>query len=202
MRNKKHRLVVIKSISLKREITLTKEIFSAAELEFLSHYNKNKFDPNESKKEVIVDEWDPNVDPKHPPEGEPLNKRSVLDSVESPDEVFRSLYKTIARNTHPDRVRSLPEKEQKEKQDMFLRCREAMKEDDIITILEIADLLELDLPELSKKHIDLILLKNKKMQEELDFIKKTLLWVWYNSDDDQQKERLLNELLSRSDLSA
>ena len=202
MRNKKHRMVVIKSISLKREITLTKEIFSAAELEFLSHYNKNKFDPNESKKEVIVDEWDPNIDPKHPPEGEPLNKRSVLDSVESPDEVFRSLYKTIARNTHPDRVRSLTEKEQKEKQDMFLRCREAMKEDDIVTILEIADLLELDLPELSKKHIDLILLKNKKMQEELDFIKKTLLWVWYNSDDDQQKERLLNELLSRSDLSA
>ena len=84
-------------------------------------------------------------------------------------------------------MRSLTEKEQKEKQDMFLRCREAMKEDDIVTILEIADLLELDLPELSKKHIDLILLKNKKMQEELDFIKKTLLWVWYNSDDDQQK---------------
>ncbi len=96
-------------------------------------------------------------------------------SFEVPKQLTTKLFKEIAVKTHPD-------KNQTENNDMFVKANKANSKNDLSTLLSIANDLNINVD----KFVDNSLLLEKHAQEMIDkirHIKNQMAWVWYHVDD-------------------
>ena len=94
------------------------------------------------------------------------------------NEIFKDLYRQVARVSHPDKT-----DKDRDKARLFRQATDAKNSDDLITLLDICDDLEIDTPSLDDDHIKIIEKNIKKKEEEINRLKKADAWVWGTADE-------------------
>ena len=93
------------------------------------------------------------------------------------DKIFKSMYRDIAKRAHPDL------NEDDEVMARIMRhATEAKNKDDLITLLDICDDLDIDKPKINDNHIKIIENNIKSKENEIAAIKKTDAWIWRHAD--------------------
>ena len=97
--------------------------------------------------------------------------------------IFKDVYRDIAKITHPD---VNPDDEDAAR--LMRQATEAKNNDDLITLLDICDDLDIEKPTLNKNHVKIIEKNIKKKEENINAIKNTDAWVWYHADEKKLKQ--------------
>lgn len=103
--------------------------------------------------------------------------------------IFKDVYRDIAKITHPD-----VNQDDEDAARLMRQATEAKNNDDLITLLDICDDLDIDKPSLNKNHIKIIEKNVKKKEEQINAVKNTDSWIWYHADESHQK-RIQNQIL-------
>jgi len=201
---RKIKILILRNSSLKKELVICQEMFQEAKKEFDIIY-KEKFYPElaasreDQPKEISIKE-NSNEKQENKEDSKTFydNEITKIEKQEK-DPVLKKLFKNLASETHPDKLEQKPEFEKREKHKIFKECLSALESDDIITMFEMAMKLGIELPKLTREHFISIEKKIKSMQKEINTMTKTYLWCWFTSEDEGTKERLLNELLEKTD---
>jgi hypothetical protein len=198
---RKIELLILKNYSLKKELSMCKDILKEAEKEFSKIYNKMFFPDgkqntvNKNSTEIKKSSNSPTIEPEKKDYDEQIKK--VIRKKK--DETFKKLFKSIALKAHPDRLENVSDFEKGQKERIFKKSLAAIEAEDLLTLLEMARRLNIEPPQLEKRHIDKVNKEINEIKKELKLIKSTYLWVWHNSENEDEKERILNELLRKVD---
>lgn len=113
------------------------------------------------------------------------------------DEDLSKLYKKIATITHPDTIPVYEKQEIKQKKlEQFLEAQEAYKNKNWYVLCMLALDLGLEIPEPKKYHIEWLDEEANRVKKRIEFIKTTYAWVWYNEEQNENKNKLMDQYLS------
>ena len=101
------------------------------------------------------------------------------------DELFKTLYRDIAKQAHPDKNNNDPDKVR-----LLRHATRAKNTDDLITMLDICDTLEIDTPTLSAHHIEIIEKNIKTKEEQINCIKNQDPWVYGEAHENENDKKL------------
>ena len=144
-------------------------------LEFQKKIDKLK----KKEKNVIkkVDEQIKNSKPDNKKLDEDINPKS-----------FKSLYRKIAFETHPDKGHS------KRRVELFNEAKEAYMKGSWFNLVEIATTLEITLPIPTKQQLESLTLEVNKVNDSISNIKNSISWNWYFTDGGI-KEKLMDDYI-------
>mgnify|MGYP003642745364 CR=1 FL=1 len=91
-------------------------------------------------------------------------------------EIFKVLYRKIAKKTHPDKTHN---NEASEK--ILKEATQAKDEQDLFTIFDICDDLDIEMPKITKRHIKLLEDAIKDKEREIIKIKCSDPWIWHEA---------------------
>ena len=97
--------------------------------------------------------------------------------------IFKDVYRDIAKIAHPDVNQNDDDATR-----LMRQATAAKNNDDLITLLDICDDLDIDKPSLNKNHIKIIERSVKKKEESIQAIRNTDSWIWYYADEDRRKK--------------
>lgn len=100
----------------------------------------------------------------------------------------RSLFKKIAKITHPDKMLDLNGDEKEERDILYLVAQRAAQDDDLATLIEVAIELGIDSGIAEETQVKIIEQKIGFIREKIHNIKQTASWVWYHSDGEQKDQ--------------
>lgn len=115
-------------------------------------------------------------------EGNQEDNDEILESssAEKKPKVLQTIYRSIAKKTHPDIC------EDEELHEMFREAQEAYDQLDWIKIISIANKLDLDIPELPED-IELLIEENiENANKKIKKMKNTISWVWSDAVDKEE----------------
>jgi hypothetical protein len=134
-------------------------------------------------------------DEKTQPKPQPENI-SVMDSIELPvtyddmeivtipkDPKLKTLYRSIVKSTHPDKVNS-------NLSELYLEATKAYDEDNILPIIVICD--KLNIPfEVTDDEISKIKNEIQLLRQRSNFLENTYTWKWSQQTDEKIKEMVI-----------
>ena len=115
-------------------------------------------------------------------EGNQEDNDEILESssAEKKPKVLQTIYRSIAKKTHPDIC------EDEELHEMFREAQEAYDQLDWIKMISIANKLDLDIPELPED-IELLIEENiENANKKIKKMKNTISWVWSDAADKEE----------------
>jgi hypothetical protein len=115
-------------------------------------------------------------------EGNQEDNDEILESssAEKKPKVLQTIYRSIAKKTHPDIC------EDEELHEMFREAQEAYDQLDWIKMISIANKLDLDIPELPED-IELLIEENiENANKKIKKMKNTISWVWSDAVDKEE----------------
>jgi hypothetical protein len=115
-------------------------------------------------------------------EGNQEDNDEILESssAEKKPKVLQTIYRSIAKKTHPDIC------EDEELHEMFREAQEAYNQLDWIKMISIANKLDLDIPELPED-IELLIEENiEDANKKIKKMKNTISWVWSDAVDKEE----------------
>ena len=104
--------------------------------------------------------------------------------TESKPTKLKSLYKEIAKSTHPDK------NHQENLKEVYLDAQKAYESNDLLQILSICDRLKIDY-DISSEEFDLIRNEIDTKKQRIKFLESTYTWKWYNESSDTQKNQII-----------
>tara|TARA_B100000287_G_scaffold77291_1_gene69399 strand:- start:1423 stop:1962 length:540 start_codon:yes stop_codon:yes gene_type:complete len=107
--------------------------------------------------------------------------------------VTNTIFKKIAKATHPDKIMHMTEEEQERRQGMFNDAQEAANSREWYRLLCIATDLGISLPTPSKEHIVMLESKNKELRLTIENINKTYAMVYAKMPNEASKRNLFRE---------
>ena len=111
-----------------------------------------------------------------------LDNQNLHDSEiisESKDPKLKSLYRQIARTTHPDTTNKENLKE------VYLNAKKAYEENNLFSIVSFCE--KLNLPyNLTDEEVTLLKKEIDAMKKRLKFLESTFTWQWYKRQDNRQ----------------
>lgn len=118
--------------------------------------------------------------------------QSNIDETQEKDEDLNKLFKNIASITHPDII-SANENEQikQKKTNQFIEAHKAYKDKNWYKLCLIAISLGLQTPQPKKEHLKWMENETNKIRERIEFIKTTFSWVWYNEENEANKQNIM-----------
>lgn len=147
---------------------------------------------NSTELSTFINEDDEEEDEEPIPEqGFHIPQDSISD-LEQPvkdedQEDFTKLFKAIARLTHPDTCAKTDTPEQKKKKlDAFMKARKAVENKNWYELCQVALEYGIELPEPTKKHINLLEDEIIRVKNRISFILSTYAWNWYT--EEQKRE--------------
>lgn len=103
---------------------------------------------------------------------------------------IKKLYREIAKITHPDKT------DNKKLNEAYLKATNFYNLSDIPSTYSLCD--ELDIVfEIDDDDIDLISNKINSLKERIKFMESTMTWVWYKTDDDIEKNKIIVEYIKK-----
>ena len=109
----------------------------------------------------------------------------------------KSLYRKIALKTHPDRLISVTDPDEKESLTVLHdRATTAHNSEDYSDLIFIAVELKLDLPDDDDVY-DVLEQKSKSYAEKITKIKSSLYWIWHHSPEEDKKLIIANFMKMR-----
>jgi len=206
--NKKAKFLMIRLSGLKEELVITRETAHYADQEFQKAFNEKYFpekakqndsdkglstgDENEEKiKEAREQAQDQQEEPELPPAEETLSASKDVDPK------IKKMFKSIAKEVHPDKLGNLSQEEKQKKKDMYQTARRALEEEDFASLYTICKELDLELPEIDEEGVAKIEKQIMSIKKEINRIKSTFMWQWLFAPSKQAKESLIEQLFNR-----
>ena len=167
--------LVSKIVAVEDEITMVDAINEEYLSEFLNHIDEIAREKNLKRNEL----------PSLPDDGVGDEKEISLNN-NMPEDI-KKVYRQIVIKTHPDKNLDKTEEEREVLARLFERATKAFDETDILELLKICKELGIEGFEIGHNHLDLIKERVKQLNSELELVKKSSIYTWYNLDDDQRK---------------
>ena len=92
------------------------------------------------------------------------------------NKIFKDIYRDIAKIAHPDL-----NDDDEDMSRLMRHATEAKNKDDLITLLDICDDLEIEKPAIDQSHIKIIEKNIKSKENEIAAIKKSDAWIWHHA---------------------
>ncbi len=108
--------------------------------------------------------------------------------TESKPTKLKSLYKEIAKSTHPDKSN------QENLKEVYLDAQKAYESNDLLQILSICDRLKINY-EISTDEFDLIRSEIDTKKQRIKFLESTYTWKWYHESSNYQKNQIIMNYL-------
>ena len=130
---------------------------------------------------------------------DPEEEFTELEPTENEDKrkrmnaVANSVFKKIAKATHPDKIMHMSEEEQQRREHMFKDAQDASSKREWYRLLCIATDLGISLPTPTKEHIMMLEAKNKELRLTIEGIKKTYPMVYEMMPNEASKKNLFKE---------
>jgi hypothetical protein len=104
------------------------------------------------------------------------------------DERLKSIYRSIAKKTHPDKILDT------RLNDLYITASSMYESNDIMGIYSICDQLGISY-DLSSEDIDSLKSQIAQAKEGIFFMESTFSWKWHHAEDEGEKSRLLVEYI-------
>lgn len=132
---------------------------------------------------------------KQVPEYEPVKKKEKVtnDKSELPTErrkenpSVKKVYRRIVTQTHPDKLEQLPNNQLKKS--LIKKYKEAVdsfKKNDVVGLFDLADELNIKLPEIDESHIISMNSKIELLNNEINNYRKSNALIWYKSTNKEE----------------
>jgi hypothetical protein len=188
--------IFFKAKYLSEEFKEVKEKFDDYCVEFFKEVNKSQ-NLNMPQEPEVHKEPEGSIVKADPIEKDSFDA-SEDDPIDNPNisDKLKKLYKRIALITHPDRhPEYLSKDKRKEMIDIYNRSSNAIRENDLFSLLDAASELYLDLPKLEKKDIKNIKKKCSELEKNIKEMKNTYPWVWGEQEHPARKECIINSFI-------
>jgi len=128
--------------------------------------------------------------------GKSANQENDTDEehpFEVPQKITNKLFKEIAVKTHPD-------KRYTEQDETFVEANKANDQNDLSTLLSIAEELDIDISEYINNEI-LLEHHSNELDSKIQEIKQRLPWIWYHSKDEYRNsmKKSIEQILNKND---
>lgn len=101
---------------------------------------------------------------------------------------IKKLYRKIASKIHPDICSD------EEQAKMFPEVIVAYEENNLAKIVEVAGIVDIEVPKLSDESMEIIQNNILLISKEIDKKKGTVAWAWFRAKDENEKMMILNKL--------
>ena len=99
----------------------------------------------------------------------------------------KKVYRRIVTQTHPDKLEGLPNN--KLKKNLIQKYKDAVnsyQNNDIVSLFDLADELDIKLPEIDESHIISMEAKVTTLNNTIDGYRRSNALIWYKSDEKQE----------------
>jgi|GEM_PF-4428191 hypothetical protein len=177
--------LVSKIVAVEDEITMVDAINEEYLSEFLNHIDEIAREKNLKRNEL----------PSLPDDGVGDEKEISLNN-NMPEDI-KKVYRQIVIKTHPDKNLDKTEEEREVLARLFERATKAFDETDILELLKICKELGIGGFEINSNHLEIIKKRINLLNEELEAMKGSAVYVWYNLGDEQKKQFIDNFINSK-----
>jgi hypothetical protein len=201
----KMKFLAIKLAALRSEIAVSREILQNASREVDSMFNEKYFpeipvekedskdtDLDTESEERTVHPEDADYSEQVQSEGE---KEDTASADKDTDPEVKKMFRKIALEIHPDKLEDLDDGfEKKKKKELFERARQALENNDILILSDVAMELGIEIPEITEYKLKQTEQKIIAIKKELNQIESTMVWHWFFTSDKEQKTAILEKL--------
>ena len=197
---KKYELMLLRLRYLKKDLQFVEETNEEAQQKFSQAFRAFIRYLPEAQKESI----EKNVKKDAPPtktSEENGEKKKTRKKVRAPvksekkKREVQKLFKAVAKSSHPDRIIGLSEKEQERKKKLFKEAQAAADESDLFDLIEVAEKLDIEIPQASEESIELLKESIAKINAEIKKIKQSFAWVWYH--DPSKRDKIMRQYIGK-----
>ncbi len=106
----------------------------------------------------------------------------------------KKVYRRIVTRTHPDKLEQLPNNQLKK--GLIKKYKEAVnsyKDNDIVSLFDLADELDIKLPEIDESHINIMTQKIDALRNEINAYRNSNAYIWYKSEN---QEETMNQIIN------
>ena len=121
------------------------------------------------------------------------NDEKIDSKIKNKD--LKKLYRKIASKIHPDKTNN------KKESDLFAQAAKAYSENDVGKILEIAGLINVEVPELSDDTVSLLQNNINEIYKDIETRKKSSAWYWHHSNTEEEKLNIIKHILGSKGIS-
>ena len=111
----------------------------------------------------------------------------------------KKVYRRIVTQTHPDKLEQLPNNNLKK--GLIKKYKEAVhsyQENDLVSLFDLADELDIKLPEIDESHIELMTKQCNALQSEINAYRMSNALIWYNSENKEETMKQIIESLKQA----
>ena len=113
-----------------------------------------------------------------------VDEVSTTEYINEGDSKIRRLYRSIAKSTHPDKLKNESLKE------LYLEATNAYNSNNLLPILSICDKLRIPY-EVTDDETSLIRDEISNIKNRVSFLETTYTWQWYINEDDKMRDEII-----------
>ena len=194
---KEYKILAAEVRFLKKQLEVVEDLFKDALVEFNQKILK-EMSLLESPAEKHSEASDLNKCEKVAPnQKETQNPQKSNEENNIKEEDQRRLFKQIANKAHPDKLIDKSEFEKEFKKSLFERARQAIQENDYLSLTEVAEALDIQIPEPEKKHLENLINTKKRISKKTQEIKNSYAWMWYFEKDSNRKKLIIEKFIEQ-----
>ena len=165
---------------VKSDLNYKSELLSEADSHFMK--SVNSFLDNHPHLKQVFDERiiKRNIEVKNV---NTIEERDIIEE-EVKEPKLKSLYRTIAKTTHPDKVNDNSLKE------LYLEATTAYESNNILAIFAVCDKLKIPY-EVTEEETNLLRQEIKSLKNRLVFLESTFTWQWINQEEDKNRDLVI-----------
>ena len=122
-------------------------------------------------------------------------KKQEEKAESEPSSELKSLYREIAKETHPDKLLESDEQIVEEKTRLFKEAHDAVGSKNWFRLREIASGLGLEPPEPTEEQIKLLEASVKEIEAKITSAHKTVAWNWFHFGTEEAKEDYIEQYI-------
>jgi hypothetical protein len=203
---RKTKFLATKLAALQSEVTVSREIFQAASAEVEKMFGQKYFPETPVKseeEETDIDQYSEEDAKQHEKEQtrvetnipDPENLPEQTSAEKSADPEVKKMFKKIASQCHPDKLQDLEDGfERRKKQELYQKARQALENNDVLIMADIAAELGVEIPEITEAQLKQTKQKIITIKKELSMIESTAVWHWFFTEDAKKKDDILKQL--------
>lgn len=204
---RKMKFLATKLSALQSELSVSKEIFHAASKEVENMFQKKYFPEipvKPEEKENDLDEYSEDKakeqqskqqhqNNEHIPNPEGMKDQTSAEKNADPE--VKKMFRKIASQCHPDKLQDMEDGfEKSKKQELYQKARQALEDNDVLIMADVANELGVEIPEISVAQLKETENKIISIKKELSMIESTAVWHWFFTEDPVRKDQILKQL--------
>lgn len=202
--NHKAKFLLVRLRGLNEELKITKETYRYADIEFQKVFNEKYFpeqaQPNEEEAELSTGKENPEQKQEQEKtefHEQPPPADETVSASKNEDPQMKKMFRSVAKEAHPDKLANAPEDEKKRKRDLYSAAVAAFENDDFATLYNVCEELGIELPEVDESKIRKMEEQISSVKMEINKLKSTFMWQWLFAATKEQKDNLVEQLFKR-----